>query len=119
MKPQLTRRQSRYVRKSKDKSPMILRGLKSEMPATQALLMIALFNQCITFFNKFPSQFFKNKDLFFPANKIEIFRQLHLDLISFTELINNLVGLGFLDKRNASGGGMEYRIVFDRLRKYL
>lgn len=108
----IDRRASKYAKQSKDKSPAIFKGLKKEMPATQALIMLAIFNQ-------FPYRFIPSNQFYFTPNVDEITDQMSMDLMTFTQMANNLVGLGFLEKRNAAGGGMEYRIVFDRLRIYL
>lgn len=112
MKPLLTRRQSKFAKQSRDKSPAVFRGLKREMPPVQAMIMMAIFNQ-------FPYRFIPNNGFYFTPNVDEITQQMGLDLMEFTKLANNLVVLGFLDKRNSNSGGMEYRIVFDRLRAYL
>lgn len=112
MKAQLTKRAAKYAKQSRDKSPAIFKGLKAEMSASQAMIMLAIFNQ-------FPYRFIPNNSFYFTPNVDEITEQMSIDLMAFTKMANNLVGLGFLEKRNASGGGMEYRIVFDRLRRYL
>jgi len=108
----LTRRAAKFAKQSRDKSPIIFKGLKKEMPPTQALLMMAFFNQ-------FPYRFIPHNGFYFTPNTDEITSQMNLDLMAITTMANNLVGLGFLDKRNAESGGVEYRIIFDRLRRYL
>jgi hypothetical protein len=108
--PILTKRARKLQKQKADKSPLIFKGLRTEMKPVQAMVFMAFFNQ-------FPRRYVKNNEFYFTLRPGTL-DDMGIDRTGQTDMINNLVGLGFLEKRNKNYG-MEYRIVFDRLKHYI
>jgi hypothetical protein len=109
--PILTKRARKLQKQKADKSPLIFKGLRTEMKPVQAMVFMAFFNQ-------FPYRFTPNNEFYFTLRPGTL-DEMGLSRDAQTTMTNNLVGLGFLDKRNRVNGDMEYRIVFDRLKHYI
>lgn len=91
---------------------LIIRGLLKEMKPVQALIMVAIYQQ-------FPERFLPNNDLYFKPSSAQITRSLSLKEPVYYFLVSRLVDGGWLEKRKAKSGGLEYRIVFEKLHPFI
>lgn len=91
---------------------LIIRGLLKHMKPIQALVMVALYQQ-------FPQRFLPNNDFFFKPSEAQIQRALHLKPPVIYLMLSRLVAAGYLEKRKAKSGGLEYRIVFAKLHPFI
>lgn len=91
---------------------LIIRGLLKHMKPIQALVMVALYQQ-------FPQRFLPNNDFFFKPSEAQIQRALHLKPPVIYLMFSRLVTTGYLEKRKAKSGGLEYRIVFAKLHPFI
>ncbi len=91
---------------------LITRGLLKIMKPVQALVMVAVYQQ-------FPERFIPRNDYYFPISVIQIMRALKIKEAVCQLMVSQLVDTGFLERRKAKRGGMEYRIVFSKLHPFV
>lgn len=91
---------------------LIFKGLLKSMKPVQALVFMAFYNQ-------FPARFIPRNDYFFRPNQKEICTQMSLKDAVYYLMVSRLVDGGWLEKRAAKSGGLEYRIVFEKLHGFI
>ena len=91
---------------------LIFKGLLKYMKPVQALVFMAFYMQ-------FPDRFIPANDFFFRPSWTAIKGQLHVKEPVYHLMVTRLVDGGWLERRKARSGGMEYRIVFERLHDFI
>jgi DNA-binding MarR family transcriptional regulator len=90
----------------------IIKGLMKQMKPIQALVMHAVYRQ-------FPERFIPRNSGFFSPSVIQIQREMKLKESVIHLMLARLVDSGYLERRKARAGGLEYRIVFDKLSDFV
>ncbi|MDD5303529.1 MAG: hypothetical protein PHS14_10525 [Elusimicrobia bacterium] len=89
-------------------------GLLSEMPPVQALVMMQLYFQL-------PQRWDRSgkHGMFFFPDEAAIRRTMRLKAPVYYAMVRRLVDGGYIERRHVPHRGMEYRICFARLERFL
>lgn len=91
---------------------LIFKGLLQHMKPIQALVFMQLYQQ-------FPARFIPGNDFFFKPIQKAICAQMNLKDSVYYLMVHKLVSEGWLEQRQAKSGGLEFRIVFEKLHRFV
>ena len=91
---------------------LVFKGLLKHMRPVQALVFMALYQQ-------FPERFIARNDYFFTPSIRPILKTMSIKPPVYYLMLTRLVEGGWLQKRPAKRGGLEYRIVFEKLEPFI
>jgi hypothetical protein len=98
--------------KQKPPQQLIIKGLLKHMRPIQAIVFMGLYEQ-------FPARFLPNNDFFFRPSMKLIIAPMKIKEPVYHLMMSRLVEGGWLERRKAKAGGLEYRIVFDKLHPFI
>jgi hypothetical protein len=91
---------------------LVFKGLLKRMKPVQALVFMALYTQ-------FPARFIPANDFYFKPSEKLVIAPMKIKPAVYYLMLSRLVDAGFLDRRKARSGGLEYRIVFEKLEGFI
>ncbi len=91
---------------------LIFKGLLKHMKPVQAMVFMAFYQQ-------FPERYLPGNDYYFRPSFLASKSQLRIKEPVYHLIVTRLVDGGWLERRKARSGGMEYRIVFERLHDFI